>query len=372
MSDPHTTDTAPLPSLRILIIDDEEQIRLPLRAMLEFGGHTVEEAGNGTHGLELASARPDLILCDVNMPGLSGYAVLEELRRRPPLQEIPFIFLTGQDSRQNMRQGMTLGADDYLFKPFSIEEVQASIAACYRKHAGLRARLRHYEQRQRSEDRAPWAHELLTPIHGVPGFAAMLEAAADTISREDLRWMASGIRKSGERQLALAKKILRHHELAALLDESAPPIPCATPIEPLITGARTAAAQAGRPAEVNIEATAADVNVPPALLEVVGFELVENACKFSQPGTRVAVRGSAVPGGYVFEVMDAGIGMSPEERSEIAPFRQFGRDKREQQGMGLGLSLVRDITNLCGGSLQLAAGENEIGLRVRVELPAAD
>ncbi|HYC71405.1 MAG TPA: response regulator, partial [Opitutaceae bacterium] len=207
-----------VPSLRILVIDDEPQIRTTLELMLKHFGHKVELAADGEHGLALASQEPDLILCDVNMPGQSGYEVLEAVRRTPRLQETPFIFLTGLDDRRSMRHGMALGADDYLTKPFSIDELSTAIAASYRKHANVRLRLRQLAEARRCAGNAAWSHELLTPIHGVMGFAAMLEEESETITREELRWMAKGIRKSGERQLALAKKILRHHELARCRD----------------------------------------------------------------------------------------------------------------------------------------------------------
>lgn len=372
-SDPAAAKSSviPVPALRILAIDDEEQIRTTLKLMLEHLGHSVELAVDGEHGLALASQQPDLVLCDINMPNLNGYAVLESIRGKPGCAETPFIFLTGLDDRKSMRHGMNLGADDYLTKPFSFEDLEAAISASYWKHATVRQRLRELVDARRSEESAPWAHELLTPIHGVLGFATMLEEESETISREELRWMAAGIRKSGERQLALARKILRHYELDRLLEEGVRPRRETGATQALAEAATRAAAAADRALDVLVSCAPASVAVPALYLETIGVELVENACKFSAKGSSVVVHGAVAGLVYRFEVRDAGIGMKAEEREAIAPFRQFGREEREQQGLGLGLANVRAITRLCGGALRLSAGAGGAGLHATVELPLA-
>jgi len=361
----------PVPLLRILAIDDEDQIRSTLKLMLEHMGHTVELAADGQHGLALVSQRPDLVLCDINMPDVSGYDVLRAIRGKPGYAEIPFIFLTGLDDRKSMRQGMSLGADDYLTKPFTLEDLESAISASYWKHATVRQRLRQLVDARRSEESAPWAHELLTPIHGVLGFATMLEEESETISREELRWMAAGIRKSGERQLALARKILRHYELDRALEDGLELPRDTGHAQQMGEVALRIAAAADRALDVVVSCAPAAVAVSPLHLETIATELVENACKFSVKGTTVVVHGAVAGPVYRFEVRDAGCGMKAEERDAIAPFRQFGREQREQQGLGLGLSNVRAITRLCGGALRLSAGAAGAGLHVAVDLPLA-
>src|ERR1051325_5713619 len=99
---------------RILIIEDHEQMRENLSIMLQMEGFEVIWAQNGRRGIELArSAAPDLILCDVMMPEIDGYGVLESLRAEPDTATIPFIFLTAKGEKVDQRTGMNLGADDY-------------------------------------------------------------------------------------------------------------------------------------------------------------------------------------------------------------------------------------------------------------------
>ena len=94
----------------------------------------VSAVADGRQGIDLArSEQPNLILCDVMMPGLDGLAVLRNLRNDPRTNHIPFIFLTSKSQREDLRAGMTLGADDYLTKPFTVPELLAAIDARFKR-----------------------------------------------------------------------------------------------------------------------------------------------------------------------------------------------------------------------------------------------
>lgn len=112
----------------ILIIDDELPIRSNLAQLLRLEGHQVAEAGDGVSGLQAArDGRPDLIICDILMPGVDGYGVLAELRGAPDTAAIPFVFLTASANLEERAQALKRGADDYLVKPFRIADVLAAI-----------------------------------------------------------------------------------------------------------------------------------------------------------------------------------------------------------------------------------------------------
>ncbi|MEO1401142.1 MAG: response regulator [Cyanobacteria bacterium J06635_1] len=115
---------------KILVIEDEAQVRENIREILELNDYTVLSADNGQAGLQVAQTQlPDLVLCDVMMPVMDGYGVLESLRQTTQTATIPFVFLTAKADRANLRQGMNLGADDYLTKPFETRELLAAIHA---------------------------------------------------------------------------------------------------------------------------------------------------------------------------------------------------------------------------------------------------
>lgn len=125
---------------QILVIEDEPRMLRNLLTILQMENFTAMGAGDGESGLDLARRElPDLILCDVMMPGLDGYQVLAKLRADPATVDIPLIFLTARSAREDVRTGMNLGADDYLCKPCPSEELVQAIHARLRRQRDLEA-----------------------------------------------------------------------------------------------------------------------------------------------------------------------------------------------------------------------------------------
>jgi DNA-binding NarL/FixJ family response regulator len=137
----------------ILIIEDEPLMRRNLAIALQQCKFDVVEAADGHDGTELARTRqPDLIVCDVTMPGKDGYAVLRELRSDPKTSGIPFIFLTGKTERSDFRAGMNLGADDYLPKPVSRGDLLTAINARLHRQEADRAAASSFNQNPSQND----------------------------------------------------------------------------------------------------------------------------------------------------------------------------------------------------------------------------
>jgi CheY-like chemotaxis protein len=112
----------------ILIIEDEAAIRDNLRRFLCLEGHVVREAENGRRGLDLIRASlPDLVLCDVMMPELDGFELLTRLRADPATAAVPFVFLTASAEKEQLQHGRELGADEYVTKPFNLQQLAALI-----------------------------------------------------------------------------------------------------------------------------------------------------------------------------------------------------------------------------------------------------
>jgi DNA-binding NarL/FixJ family response regulator len=113
---------------KILIIEDQAAMRKNIAFILEMEGFATCSAANGREGVETARAeKPDLILCDVMMPEMDGYGVVQALRKEPAFAMVPFIFLTAKSDRNDIRAGMNLGADDYLTKPVVHEELMSAV-----------------------------------------------------------------------------------------------------------------------------------------------------------------------------------------------------------------------------------------------------
>ena len=122
----------------VLIIEDEVQTRNVFLKCLEFEGFHAYSAGNGTEGIAMAKkCWPDLVVCDIMMPDMDGYSVLSTLRRSQQTAAIPLIFLTAKVTMADLRQGMALGADDYLTKPCTIEQFLSAITTRLKRHEEL-------------------------------------------------------------------------------------------------------------------------------------------------------------------------------------------------------------------------------------------
>lgn len=119
---------------KILVIEDEQTVRENILELLEAEDFNTISASNGLLGVQLAMQQlPDLIVCDVLMPELDGYGVLKMLRQDPLTAKIPFIFLTAKAAKVDFRQGIEMGADDYLTKPFTRAQLLDAIATRFKK-----------------------------------------------------------------------------------------------------------------------------------------------------------------------------------------------------------------------------------------------
>ena len=111
----------------ILVIDDDDLVLRTVQRALKIYGHHVMVAGGGAEGIQLARRhRPDLIILDVVMPGLNGYQVCRTVRNDPLMEKIPILFLTARSKIEDKIEGFRAGADDYLTKPFNMEELRSA------------------------------------------------------------------------------------------------------------------------------------------------------------------------------------------------------------------------------------------------------
>ncbi len=356
--------------MNILIIEDDDAIRETLQVLLEINGHTVTAAADGIAGVKLAAARPDLILCDIGMPGMDGYQALTKIRELPQGAEIPFIFLTARADRDHQRRGMALGADDYITKPFTEREIMDAIQARTRRQRPLRERVEQLVAARKREISADWAHELMTPLNGIMGGLAMIEAEADSIQPAELKVLLGLIRGGAERQYALSRKLVLYYELERLrATPPSQPYRCDA-ARVTSSSAAQAAADAKRPGDLALRCEPGVVALAEPHLSAAVAELVANAFRFTSPGQKVGVTATEHAGRYQIEITDDGPGLTAEQRASAADFTQFERKKREQQGLGLGLAIARTTAELGGGRLILdAVGPGDHGLKVTLDLP---
>ncbi|AKC81786.1 hypothetical protein IMCC26134_01580 [Verrucomicrobia bacterium IMCC26134] len=356
--------------MKILIVEDEESIRYVLKEILEMNGHTVTLAANGVEGLAAANAAPpELVLCDINMPLMNGYQMLEEIQKKPELREIPFVFLTAVADRSSLRRGMEQGASDFITKPFTESEITNVITAISRRRQPLRDRVEQLVSQHTREVGADWSHELMTPLNGVLGGLALIEAEADTIKPESLRELLGIVRIGAERQLALSSKLVRYYELERLKNRPVNQNGFCNAVDHIVSVAGEIARKSKRVEDLTVRTEPSILVVDGSLLKSALTELVANAFFFTAAGQSVTVTGKHYNGRYLIEVIDCGVGMTHEECASVAAFNQFGRKRHNQQGLGLGLAIARSAAEVIGGKFSIQPGPGGRGLHATLDLP---
>lgn len=346
--------------IKILVIEDEADIRESIIDILDLSNYVCKEAANGVEGVRKARASaPDLIICDVMMPELDGYGVLLELQNDPHTAMIPFVFLTAMAAHEDMRKGMALGADDYLIKPFTSDELLTAVAKRLEKYDLLYgATAKKTEGLQLYLNRS-LSHELYTPISSIIGYIELLTSDFDNID-PIMELMLRHISISANRLYRLVENYLLHSQLMlaqqdeVVVEKLRQYSQCHNPDELIEQIAQQQALAHKRPDDLKLgKMIRATIAVYPDNLIKVVSELVGNAFKFSETGTPVMLKTEASNGRYAFTLSDQGRGMTQEQIASIAVNQQFNREQYEQQGSGLGLVLSKQIVALFGGEITI-------------------
>ncbi|ERT08857.1 response regulator [Lyngbya aestuarii BL J] len=361
---------------KILVIEDEFAIRDNIIELLEIEDFEVFSAENGRIGFQQASEHlPDLILCDVMMPDLDGYGVLSALRSNPTTATIPFIFLTAKAEHTDIRQGMGLGADDYLTKPCTAEELLEAVKTRLKKQEIFekQSQLKLDELRRSITHSLP--HELRTPLNGILGNTELLLLELEDLDVDEMRKMLEDIRTSSQRLNRLIINFLLYADLELIsannqriqaLQKSS-----VSSVDTLISDAAKEQARLfNRETDLQLKLQDSPVKIAATRLAKLVEELVNNAFKFSEPGTPVSVKTEVKDNKFVLLVSDKGREMTPEEIQKVGAYLQFERKLYEQQGSGMGLSIVKRLVELHDGKLIIESIPNK-ETTVRVELAIA-
>jgi CheY-like chemotaxis protein/anti-sigma regulatory factor (Ser/Thr protein kinase) len=359
---------------KILVIEDELAVRENILARLEAEGFITLDAENGLNGVELALAhRPDLIICDVMMPELDGYGVLSMLRQNPVTSTIPFIFLTAKADKVDLRQGMEMGADDYLTKPFTRNELLGAIAARLQKQAVVaqQSEKKLDDLRRSITDALP--QEVLIPLSEILGFSRLLVDHYDSVKPPEILETAQNIHTSSLRLQRLIENFIMYAQIELLATNPAEIQAvrnCQTmnPSDIIFAIAIQKAKQHHREADLILQVANSTVRIAKRDLKKVVEELVDNAFKFSQPDTSVHVKASTDKDAFKLSITNYGRSLSHEQIASIGGYMQFDRKFYEQQGLGLGLVLAKRITELHGGQFNIQSSGIDSKTTVSVTL----
>lgn len=352
----------------ILIVDDTPENLKLLADTLSENGFRTRAARSGPVAIRAAHAEaPDLILLDVGMPQMDGFEVCAVLKADPGLKDVPVIFISAMDETMDKVRAFSVGAVDYVTKPFEFEEVLARVRTHLRLSGALEAEREMAALRSRFISMA--SHEFRTPLTTILSSAELLERYGDT-------WPA-------EKRLAHLKRIESSAMgMTELLDDV------------LVLGRAAAGKIAFTPAETDVGVLCNEivddmrlsdrddhelvlrVSAKPAvafvderLIRRILENLLSNAMKYSESGTEVHLDASFDGTTAQFVVADEGIGVPDEDAAHIFEAFHRGRNAAAKPGTGLGLTVVSEAVELHGGSIALQSGP-DAGTTVTVTLPA--
>jgi len=361
----------------ILLVEDEAPILEGMSRALMQAGYDVLTATNGEVGLaRLDESTPDLIVADIMMPVMDGYEFYRALRANPAWELVPFIFATARGEREHVREGKRLGVDDYLTKPFDIEDLLVAVEAKLQRARRIQQATQEELQTLKGRILTMFNHEFRTPLTLIRGYAEMATMGGELDAETLLRYIGS-MAHGADRLFSLIEDLLLGMEIEAGAAAQYFDLQ-KTRLETLSSLVGDVAARFEvQAAQAGVALNAA---VPPGLPPVEGSadylsdalgRLVDNAIKFSPNGGCVEIIASAQDGMVQIHVTDQGRGIPPEEHPFIFDaFHQVDREQFEQQGAGLGLMIARGLIELHGGHVAVDSAQGG-GSTFTVVLPTA-
>ncbi len=344
---------------KILVIEDEESVRENLIKLLELEDFQAIGAENGSIGVKLAKEQtPDLIICDVMMPELDGYGVLKTLRQDDNTATIPFVFLTAKAAKEDLRQGMELGASDYLNKPFTRAEILKVINTQLQKQQKLKQQSENSLAQLRNSITLSLPHELKTPLNGILGLSEMMMLSSESMDASEINEIATDIYNSAKRLDYLIQNFLLYAEIEMIANDSqkvASLIKNSTDFSAaiIIDVATNKAAQTCRESDLKLEIIDSPVRISEADLNKIIEETTDNAFKYSPKGTPVYIKSTVNHNELIIEIRNLGRGLTIDQINQLGAYMQFDRKIYAQEGSGLGLIISKRLAELYRGELKI-------------------
>ena len=357
---------------KILLIEDDSKLSEAIAELLSMENYNVIIAKNGYVGIETANREmPDLIVCDILMPGINGYDVLAALKQNPHTYPIPFLFLTALSDSGNLRYGMELGADDYLTKPFEEDVLLRSVRTRIDRSKKLKSFFDKKVEGIQMFIASSLPHELRTPLGSILGFSQIIDSMDESeFDMKEIKMMNKIILESSQRLQRLITNYTMYITLMnMLLNQNYKSENITVSIKSILMDeAQRIAADYKRLADLYIDVKDSKVAVKEEYFTKLVIELIDNAFKFSNVGTIVKVKTEVTESLINISITNIGKGLTQQQIDNIGAFIQFDRESVEQQGSGLGLSIIKLICDLHGGTFKVRSIPDKV-TNITIELP---
>lgn len=325
----------------------------------------------------IAEEPPDLVLLDLLLPDIDGWELCATIRTLPdPVRSsIPIVMVTARAGERDKLTGLKVGADDYITKPFSVDEVALKAATIVsRRVQELESARVCSEERTFRGLQGGLLHDLKNHLVAVQGFANRIESHSGILPADKIVSYAAFIRRSAAHMASYLEDLLHlDHIETDRLEFEAESFPIREVLDEVVSLLRPLAEEKGIALALAVDAgdPAAEVRFGRAAARICLSNLLENAIKYSCTGCRVAVRVAEWPDGKIdVEVADDGPGIPDGETDRI--FEKFYRGElaaRTSRGTGLGLYIVRTLADTLGATVSVEAKLRE-GSRFHLTLPA--
>jgi two-component system sensor histidine kinase/response regulator len=362
---------------RILVVDDHEPLLKAIQGILEDEGYAVFTAPDGTKALEvMEEVFPNLIVADIMMPRMDGYALYEAIRAEPEWISIPFIFLTAKAEREDKLKGKGMGAEDYLTKPFDPQELIVAVRSRLGRAQAIKEAADAQFDKLKQQIANVLGHELRTPLTYVRGYTEL--ALEEVPTTDDLQEFLMGIKRGADRLNQLVEDLM----LMVQVDtgRTANEFDMMARVQPnlgaILKGAVQQCKRHATEEGVKLR-LAVKSDLPPVRLCEPMFmnalnRLIDNGIKFSKGEVKqVTVSAQTADEWVEIAVSDKGVGIGAKEMVHLFQrFRQIERDRMEQQGAGLGLALAQELIQLHNGEITAESKPGE-GSTFTIRLPVA-
>ncbi len=361
--------------MKILLVDDADVFRQSVTNLLRTRGHEVIEAANGLEGLKLARTHlPDVVVSDIVMSQVDGYAMTSLLRQHPTTADIPLVLITGEADLKGMRKGMTLGADDYIAKPFKMDELVASLELrVHRRRASREDVEEKLACLGTSISLTPPA-ELAQPLGQVLDAARALDMASQAPGQEALHQLVPPLFAAARRIERATGNLLVHAQLELFGTNPAHlgelrQTHTAEADAVVAAQARRCADAAERMGDLQLKTAPGSAAITEARLAKLVEEVVRNAFQYSPVGTPVTVQCVDDGTSFLLTVTDHGRGLTPEQLAAVEKSVPGAGPDGGPRLTGLGRAIARRLAEVHGGKFLLHS-EPEKGATVRVTLPS--
>jgi len=359
---------------KILVVDDEKDLRNTINVILTDSGYLPFLAENGFDALEQAkSVLPDLILCDIQMPLMNGYELLNRLKSEPALSKIPFVFMTDVNvGEYDLRKGMDLGADDYLTKPFTMEDLVNAVESRLRKQQLWQKFITTTIEETHTGFILLLSNELQLLVMDILERAQSLLMVKDG-TVESIHNTAALITASGKRLSHLHENILFYSMLQLWVKDpekilSLQQERTESYLEVLHSIVHENIRANGRKGSFKITCADTSLQISPTDFGKIVDELIDNACKYSDPESKIYISSEETQSTIILIIRDEGRGMTKEEIEQVKSLLSNQGTTSRHQESGLGLIIVKTLAELLGGYLFIESEENK-GTTVKVSLP---